>query len=145
MQKASMNLYAAVYTKNRSVETHTVRMQDKDADKGKLDLRMVNINRDRAFDVLMENVKSGLILKRRDDNDELWVSHATDMKRVKTFDRDNELSVTWQKSKRGVDHAWHATLYAWVAAQLISTARGSTVRLPLATSFKMTPPKPVTS
>ena len=145
MQKASMNLYAAVYTKNRSVETHTVRMQDKDADKGKLDLRMVNINRDRAFDVLMENVKSGLILKRRDDNDELWVSHATDMKRVKTFDRDNELSVTWQKSKRGVDHAWHATLYAWIAAQLISTARGSTVRLPLATSFKMTPPKPVTS
>jgi hypothetical protein len=139
MQQASPNLYAAVYTRNTSVESHTVRLQDKQPDKGKLDLRMVNINRDRAFDILMENVKSGFILKKKDEHNELWMAHAMDMKRVKTFDRNNELCVTWQKSRKGVDHAWHATLYAKVASQLISTGSGYATRLPLLSSFRVTP------
>lgn len=139
MQQASPNLYAAVYVKNRSVEAYTVRYHEEDADKGKLDLRMVNINRDRAFDVLMESVKSGFILKVKSDTDETWIAHATDMKRVKAFDKDNELTVTWQKSRRGVDHAWHATLYAWVASHLIGVSAGYGSRLPLLSSFRVKP------
>lgn len=139
MQRMSPNLFAAVYTKNKSVETHTVRIHEGDKAAGKLDLRMVNINRDRAFDVLMENVKAGYILKRRDDMDETWVSHATDMKRVKIFDNNNELSVKWEKSRKGVDHAWHATLYAWVAAHLIHTGSGYGGSLPMLSTFKRKP------
>jgi len=137
MQLESANLFAAVYTKNKSVEAFTVRDQEANIDKAKLDLRMVNINRDRAFDVLMENVKSGFVKKRKDNTDETWIAHACDMKRIKTFDRDHELSVKWQKSQKGVDHAWHATLYAWVAAHMIHAGRSSTVRLPMLSTFKV--------
>jgi hypothetical protein len=143
MQKTSPNLFAAVYVKMKSIDTHAVRNREVDKEKGAMDLRMVNINRDRSFDVLMEAVKAGEILKVHDENDQLWVSHAVDMKRVKTFDRDNELCVTWVKSKAGNDHAWHATLYAYTASRILGVARfaqgGS---LPLISSFKLLPQNP---
>lgn len=139
MQKTSPNLYAAVYVKNQSIETHTVKHKEKDTDKGAMDLRMVHINRDRSFDVLMEAARSGEILKVRDDTDAMWIAHAIDMKRVKTFDKDNELAVTWVKSKLGADHAWHATLYAYTASRILGVASGSGARLPLISTFQVKP------
>lgn len=139
MQKTSPNLFAAVYVKNKSIETHTVKNREQDADKGSMDLRMVHINRDRSFDVLMEAVRAGEILKVKGDDDNLWVAHAIDMKRVKTFDRDNELAVTWVKSKMGADHAWHATLYAYTASRILGVSGPSRVSLPLLSTFRVTP------
>ena len=141
MQRTSPNLFAAVYVKMKTISTHVVRDRETDKEKGAMDLRMVNINRDRSFDVLMEAAKSGEILKVRDENDALWVAHATDMKRVKTFDRDNELSVTWVKSRLGNDHTWHATLYAYTASRILGVARISNTPLPLLHSFTIKPPK----
>lgn len=144
MQKTSPNLYAAVYVKNKSVETHTMRLKEEHKDKGGMDLKMVMVNRDRSFDVLMEAVRAQEILKVSDDDDDLWVAHAIDMKRVKTFDKDNELSVTWAKSKLGADHLWHATLYAFTASRILGISSGySGGALPLLSTFRVLPQKSV--
>ena len=139
MQKTSQSLYAAVYVKAKTVDTHWLKEREADKDKGAMDLRMVSINRDRAFDVLMEATRAGEVLKVKDDMDETWIAHATDMKRVKAFDKDNELSVTWVKSKLGADHSWHATLYAFIASRMIGISQNYGGALPLLSTFRLKP------
>ena len=138
LQQSNPNLFAAVYTRLKSIETHQMRTQDKDDKVGKMNLRTVNINRDRAFDVLMEEVRSGGVLKLKDANNEMWITHATDMKRVKVYQNEDLVS-TWKKSEKGRDHAWHATLYAWTAARLLGTVASYAGSLPLFSTFKLVP------
>jgi len=138
MQLTDKNLYAAIYSNLKSLETHQIKLQDEDAKAGKLNLRTVFINRDRAFDVLMDEARTGGILKVRSELDETWISHACDMKRVRLYKADSqELMTTWRKSERGQDHAWHATLYAWTASRLLGTSAGFSGALPLFSTFKL--------
>ena len=67
------------------------------------------------------------------------MAHASDLKRVRDFDSDNELSFSWRKSKLGLDHAWHATLYADTAAQILGVAQGNVYGLPMLATFKYKP------
>jgi hypothetical protein len=83
-------------------------------------------------------LRDGYIKKLHDETDELWVSHALDMKRIKDFDSSQELSFTWKKSKAGVDHAFHATLYAFTAAKLmLAASTGYQLNLPMVSTFKV--------
>lgn len=135
MQTQDDNLFAAYYTNAKTIETHHVVEKDDDEDKMVNQLRQVNINRNQAFDGVMDLVRSGLLSKKSDENDELWITHMQDMKRVKQFNQDNELVYVWRKSLAGDDHFHHATLYMWIASKMAGVGRTSIVLPSLIGSF----------
>jgi hypothetical protein len=47
------------------------------------------------------------------------------------------MSFVWRKSEEGNDHFHHATLYAWVAAQIMGVSRGGIILPSMLTSFKV--------
>lgn len=141
MQEEDLNLFAAIYTNSKNVETFTVRDREESRDEGKLEIRQVNINRDKAFDALMEEIRARRIFKVQDDNDELWVTQLCDMKRVKEWGKDSEMVFVWKKSEDGNDHFHHATLYAHVASQILGVSKNR-VALPfMVSSFKLKEPE----
>lgn len=137
MQQEDPNLYGAVYTRSKSIETFQVKEQESDPDKGRQEVRQVNINRDKAFDSLMEDIRSGRIYKVTDKNDELWVLQLTDMRRMKEWTADAEMSFVWRKSEEGNDHFHHAVLYCRTASQIMGVSRGGIILPSMVTSFKV--------
>ena len=123
MQGANRNLFGAYYVSSASMETHKVVDRDAKEKEGKLDLRQVNINRNQAFDVLMEDIRSGYIKKVRDENDDEWMGHMQDMKRVRQYNNQGQMVYVWVKSDEGQDHFHHATLYASIASQMLGVAK----------------------
>ena len=123
MQEEDPNLYGAFYMETKTLDTHVVKDREADKEKGTMDLRQVNVNRNKAFDALMGDVRAGFVTKVKDENDDLWIAHMQDMKRVKGYDQENELRYVWRKSQGGDDHFHHATLYAWVAGHMLGVSR----------------------
>lgn len=129
MQGQDMNLFAAVYVSKKSVETHKVVDKEEDKAEAELELRQVNINRNRAFDALMDNLRQGNIMKMSDESDDLWVDQLQDMKRIQKYTSEQELEHVWSKSKEGNDHYHHATLYSATAAKMLGISH-SRIALP---------------
>jgi hypothetical protein len=127
LQDDDPNLYGAVYVRSKNIETHMVRQRDEDKDEGEVEIRQVNINRDRTFDAVMLDIRSGLIHKVHDQYDEEWCEHLTDMKRVKEYTADAEMSFVWRKSEEGNDHMHHSLLYLWVASQMLGVSRNGVI------------------
>jgi hypothetical protein len=75
-------------------------------------------------------LRSSKIFKQRDDNDETWIAHLMDMKRVEVFRRD-ELVFAWVKSKKGEDHLHNTLLYAVVASKMLGVSVGLFDNLPV--------------
>ena len=123
MQDEDKNLFGAVYMKSKNIEPHTIRDRDEEKKEGKVEVRQVNVNRDKAFDAFMEAIRARQILKVEDDNDELWIGQLCDMRRLKEWTSDHELAFVWRKSEDGDDHFHHASLYAWVASQMMGVSR----------------------
>lgn len=138
MQQEDMNLFGAWYEDKDSLELYRVRDREEDDDKGLQELRQVYVNRNKAFDTLMMDVRSGYILKKKDENDELWIDHLTDMKRQKQQNRQTgEMSYVWKKSNKGEDHLHHSLLYAYIASKMIGVSHQTTaIRKPVRT-FRM--------
>ena len=137
MQERDPNLYAAFYVEKKTLELHSVISKDENKEEGKLELNQVNINRNKAFDVLMDDIKSGHILKMRDENDETWISHLQDMKRVQKFTQSKELEYVRVKSSKGNDHFHHSLMYAETAARMIGVATSGLILPTMFSSFKM--------
>lgn len=137
MQDEDPNLFGAVYVRSKNIETHYVREQDEDKREAKVEIRQVNINRDKAFDALMEVVRAKMLLKVKDENDDLWVEQLTDMRRIKEWTADAELSFVWRKSEEGNDHFHHAQLYAWIASQILGVSKSQLALPSLVSSFKV--------
>lgn len=123
------HLYAALYVNSNSVSPF--RFIDKEEDKleGLLDDRQINVNRDVAFDQLMEDIRAQFVgINPYMDEADLAVvrKQLRDMKRVRCepvkSQPDNE-RFRWVKSKDGDDHSHHAILYAWIAAKIRLAAR----------------------
>lgn len=129
MQDEDNNLFGAVYIQSKSLATHNVVDKEEDEDKAQLSIRQVNINRNKAFDSIMDDVRAGHILKVSDENDEIWMEHLQDMKRLKEYTRDDELTYVWKKTK-GNDHLHHSLLYASTAAQMLGVSRNM-IQLPI--------------
>lgn len=137
MQQEDINLYGSVYVRSKSIETYTVKDQESEEDKGKSQVRQVNINRDKAFDALMGDIRGQRVFKVRDENDELWIAQHTDMRRMKEWTADAEMSFVWRKSEEGNDHFHHATLYVWIAAKIMGVARGGIIIPSMVSSFRV--------
>lgn len=137
MQAEDVNLYAAVYVTSKNIETHYIREQDEDDAKGKIEIRQVNINRDKALDAVMDEIRGRRVFKVTDDQDEAWTTQMRDMKRIKEWGKDKEMVFMWRKSEDGNDHYHHATLYANVASQMLGVTK-SLIALPfLAGKFRL--------
>ncbi len=136
-QQQSRNLYGAVYTAVKGVETHRVVDREEDEQNAQLTVRQVNINRNPAFDLLMDEIRSGELHKLTDENDDLWKAQMRDMKRVKEYSTEGEMVYAWRKSAEGQDHFHHATLYASTASKMLGVSR-NTMPIPMLPSkFKV--------
>lgn len=136
LQRLDQNLYGAVYVTSKDLAVYGVKKTEekedaldgeKKAGAGEERERQVNINRNKAFDALMDSVRIGNWLFRADENRELMTKHLTDMKRIKDFTREKEISYVWQKSTKGEDHFHHALLYAEIAARMRGISASSLI------------------
>jgi hypothetical protein len=133
MQERDRNLFGAVYVTSKGLQLYTLKKteeereataEDKEAKKGEEAERQVNINRNKAFDGFMHFLRAGNLFILEDANKELIIQHMQDMKRVKEFTAEKEVTFVWQKSAKGNDHFHHALLYAWIAAKMRGVAGG---------------------
>jgi len=121
MQERSPRLYGSVFVTAKSNEAFTVVDKDKDAEASRLGVRMVNINRNKSLDYLMDALRKNKIKLWEAgcaSEKETWLDHMTDMRRMAKFDTNDELSYKWEKSTKGNDHYHFTTLYTHVAAQM---------------------------
>jgi len=120
LQQRHHNLYGSVYVQNKNLETYTIKDRESNAEKGLLDVRQLNVNRDYAFDVLMSQIRSGKVTAVQDEQQHRLRTHLKDMKRI-LVDRSYGKVFAWKKSKDGADHFHHALLYAMIAKELTQT------------------------
>lgn len=125
MQRADPNLYAAIFVKSKRVEEFRAIEQLEDPEEGKLDVRQVQINRNKALDVLTGHIKrQGLAIQADANEDEDYFAECLDLKRVLKVDESGEMGYSWEKSTIGNDHYYFATLYLFVAARMRGMATG---------------------
>lgn len=137
MQEEDSNLYAAIYVDSKNVETHYIREQEEEKGEAKVEIRQVNINRNKALDAMMEEIRARRMFMVRSSESENWVNQLCDMKRVKEWGKDNEMHFMWKKSEDGNDHYHHSTLYAHIASQLLGVTK-SRIAIPfLASKFRL--------
>ena len=142
LQAEDPNLWASVYTQFRGVELFTVKHREETPDAGLQQLRQINVARDRTFDALMAFMRSGQFSKVSCEHDATFVTHCTDMRRVKDFStKTQQMEFRWIKSELGDDHFWFATSYAFLAKHIVGTATGSQIVLPFVSSFNVEPRK----
>lgn len=138
LQTVDARLYGAVYTQSKGLETHNVVDRPEDRDEAEVDLRQVNINRNRAFDAYMDFIREGMLSKRSCPLDAEWKAQHTDMRRVKAWDgQTKELVYKWVKSEEGEDHFHHSGLYMYIASMIMGVGRGSSVALPMLSTFRV--------
>jgi len=140
LQDQDPNLYGSIFVTSKGIEAYTLKQKEKDADEGQLDIRQLNVNRNRALDVIMDFVRSGNLVFVEDGNRDTVTAHLQDMKRIKNFTSDDEISFTWQKSSKGDDHFHFALLYTWLAMQLRGVSRGMIMIPSYVGSFKVKTP-----
>lgn len=132
------NLYAAFYTKVGGTDMYALKKRDEEPSRGVSELRQINIDRDKTFDSLMTFIRSGQFSKQTCELDEMFVTHCTDMRRIKDWDaKAQEMRFKWVKSAEGDDHFFHALGYAYIASKVLGVATGCQVALPLVSSFKV--------
>lgn len=136
MQQSDRSVFAGVYVRTRTLDLYRVKEADEDKDKGKADLRQVNIARDKGFDLIMMMLRAGSIKVTAGPEDEKWIEQLQDMKRVREFVND-ELVFVWAKVS-GNDHYHHSLLYALVASRILGVAGHSTALPALMSKFKVT-------
>ena len=138
MQKRDPNLFAGVFVISKKVEVFKTVDQEKDPKEGKLDVRQVQINRNKALDELVGQIKhSGMALQADPNENEDYVAECLDLKRIQMANKDGELEYSWEKSAAGNDHYFFATLYLYIAARLRGMATGTYSWPSLVSSFRV--------
>lgn len=121
--KARPNNWGAIFVTSKSPVQFTLEQASADAVEGKMDLRLVKVNRTAALDALLGVIKRGEWKINSSDQNEVYRAQMQDMKRVQRFTRDGELSYVWEKTT-GMDHYHLATLYLYIATQMRGTVGG---------------------
>lgn len=141
LQDEDANLFGAFFIRKDKLELYEAVTREENIEQGKTSLRQVSINRNKAFDLLMDDVRGGLVKIRRDEN---WLDvreQCCDMRRAKQLNTDGDFSNVWIKSSQKNDHFHHALLYCWIATKLRGTLQGGTgVGMLAVTSFKLRSP-----
>ena len=147
LQNSIRNLYGALYVTNKSMELFRLLASQEDLSKAILRVRQVNINRNFAFNTLMDSIREGYIgvVPNIPDID-ILAEHLQDMRRVPNGTRQafsdgadtaEVEDYRWVKTS-GNDHFHHALLYAYIAMYLVKHRQDSKhVAALLCTSFKI--------
>jgi hypothetical protein len=139
--KARPNNWGAIFTSNKSTQPFALQSDISDPSEGKLQMKLVKINRTVALDNLLGVIKSGKFVLQSSEENELYREQMLSLKRVQKFTSDGELVFTWQKTD-GSDHYHFATLYLWIATQMRGTAGSiGSAGLGLPLAFKTAAPK----
>lgn len=137
LQVGDPNLFGAIYLDMRNIVTYVVKEQPKEEEKGKLRIRQVQINRNVAFDEMVESIiRREMVFLDRPEK-ETFISHLLDMKRQTTRDKDGEMVTKWVKSDTGEDHFIHALMYLFTASKLRGLTTGATPITTLISKFKL--------
>lgn len=122
LQQRDKNLWGALYSMSKDLDVYSSTIREAEPEKGRPEMKQVDINKNKAFDVLMDFVRSGQCTIRDGEYKEGVIKHLMDMKRIRDFNTDNELVFSWKKSAKGQDHFHHTLLYLYVASRLLATA-----------------------
>jgi hypothetical protein len=114
---------------------YTLQEKEEDLEEGKLNLRMLKINRTVALDAIRELFKEHKLLMGKTDKSDTFKNHYTSLKRVQLFIKD-ELVFSYQKSD-GEDHMMFSLMYLYLAIKLRGRVHGWVSRgsVPLVSSY----------
>lgn len=128
------NAYGAMFTTAKSVQLFTLTEKEEDVDEGKLNLRLLKVNRTSMLDEVKNAFKGGKIAMAPTITD--FSSHYTSLKRTQVFVKD-ELTWVWQKTGTEEDHQHFALGYMKLAWYMRSRQGWSNESTNLVTSFKL--------
>ena len=122
--KVRPNNWGAIFVTSKSPVQFTLQKEEADAEEGKMDLRLVKVNRTAALDGLLSVIKSGAWKINSSDQNEVYREQMQTLKRVQKFTKDGELIYLWEKTGSENDHYHFATLYLYIATQMRGTVGG---------------------
>lgn len=121
-------LYSAIYV-DPSVpipELYKLKLVDKHNEV----VRQVAINKNPAFDLMVNSMKSFISFSPT-PFEGMIIQHFLDMRRVRDYSHSAAGVFKWVKSKGGEDHFWHTMLYLFIASKLATADLVSDVQFPI--------------
>jgi hypothetical protein len=118
------NAYGAVFTTSKSPEMFTLQEKVENAEEGKLNLRLLKVNRTAALDAVRDMFKERNIVMAKTDKSAAFKNHYTSLKRVQQFVKE-ELQFLWVKSD-GDDHMLFSLVYLMLAIKMRGRISGWT-------------------
>jgi hypothetical protein len=118
------NAYGAVFTTSKSPEMFTLQEKVENAEEGKLNLRLLKVNRTAALDAVRDMFKERNIVMAKTDKSAAFKNHYTSLKRVQQFVKE-ELQFLWVKSD-GDDHMLFSMVYLLLAIKMRGRISGWT-------------------
>ena len=116
------NAYGSIFTTSKSPELFTLHEKEENTEEGKLNLRLLKVNRTVGLDGIKDLFKAGKILLAECKLANKLRPQYLSLKRVQKFVND-ELTYIYEKTD-GQDHAHFALLYLHLAIQLRGRAAG---------------------
>lgn len=117
MTRTRMNTWGAQFVSSKTPVAYRLQDEEEIEEEGKLNMKLVKINRTVALDELLALIKEGrLIVSASAENDD-YTAELMSLKRVQKFTQDGELTYVWEKTD-GEDHYHFATMYMHIAVQL---------------------------
>ena len=131
------NAGGAIFTTSKTTELFTTQQKSQDVEEGKLNLRLVKINRTAMLDKLLEQFKGSKVVVARNPDTGRFISQMLSLKRQQTMVRD-EFTWSWIKTDHN-DHAHFSMCYLLTACLLRGTAGAWTAGagVALVSSFRL--------
>lgn len=131
MQEADGNLWGALFSVKKDLDLYQLKRREDEEDEGKMYIRQVDVNRNRALDAVMESIRAKGILIMENECKERIVEHLTDMKRLRALTDDGEFTYQWRKSDAKNDHFHFTLLYCWLASKMTGLGKTTIVLPPI--------------
>lgn len=142
LQERDQRMFACLFSNSKSLELFRVREVEDDEERAMFGLRQISAKRDALMDYVVGAIRAGRISIQINDNtmreQETFIKHMRDPKRIK-IDTDKDKGVyVWKKSASGEDHYFLALAYL-ILANAIKSLHNNMSPLPLlASKFKVT-------
>lgn len=121
LTKARANNWGAMFVQTKTIKKFALVEQDEEFKEGKMNLKLVKVNRTAAFDSLLSIIKAGTFAIQSSDENSEYNSQLLSLKRILKMDSHGDLSPFWEKTD-GEDHYHFATLYSHIACDMRGTA-----------------------
>lgn len=130
LQETDDGVYGGVFSVQKTLDIYDVRVREGDYEEGVMSLRQVNINKHKALDMLLEDLRTDKVVVKKTVEWDNFKTQMMSMRRALLQQRDGETLSNWVKSKKGNDHYHHALLYTWLAAKLRGLGTSSRLATP---------------